>query len=238
MATHYDTLGLARGAPPEQIRRAYLDLARRYHPDRLGSASTAERVRAEARMRQVNEAWAVLGDPVRRAAYDRSLSGAVPAGGSLGGAAPTGPAGDAGARPRPPRRSPDEMPHLVDLRPTGAAHGSPGPLAAFLPIIVILAVLAVILVVTAYAGRDDDPGVDVDTAEPYPIGSCVAVVFSSAGAVEEQGAQARPSLVPVSCAQPGASQVVERVPVPVSCPAGSVAQVIPDTEDALCLAAP
>ena len=65
----YEVLGVAPTARPAEVRQAYLDLARAHHPDRRGGDA--------ARMRAVNEAWATLGDPIRRAAYDRTL-GAPP----------------------------------------------------------------------------------------------------------------------------------------------------------------
>lgn len=64
-AGHYDVLGVAHDASPAAVRRAYLELARRHHPDRPGGDAD--------RMRQVNEAWAILGDPARRASYDLAL---------------------------------------------------------------------------------------------------------------------------------------------------------------------
>ena len=68
--THYATLGVAEGADPDAVRRAYLDMARRLHPDRWIDASADERVDVERRMQEVNEAWRVLGNPARRLAYD------------------------------------------------------------------------------------------------------------------------------------------------------------------------
>jgi hypothetical protein len=62
---HYDVLGVAPSAPPDEVRRAYLELARRHHPDRPGGDAEL--------MRTINEAWAVLGDPGRRASYDLVL---------------------------------------------------------------------------------------------------------------------------------------------------------------------
>lgn len=59
-------LGVSPSADPAALRRAYLALARRHHPDRDGGDA--------ARMRAVNEAWAVLSDPEARARYDRSLT--------------------------------------------------------------------------------------------------------------------------------------------------------------------
>ena len=61
--THYDVLGVAPSASNGEIRRAYLEAARRSHPDVAGDAG-------EERMRQINEAWATLSDPEARAFYD------------------------------------------------------------------------------------------------------------------------------------------------------------------------
>jgi hypothetical protein len=63
----YDVLGVAEGASTEDVRRAYLKLAREHHPDYFVDAPPAERLAAEQRMRAINEAWAVLRDPLRRA---------------------------------------------------------------------------------------------------------------------------------------------------------------------------
>lgn len=78
---YYAELGIASTATPAEVRRAYLALARRHHPDRLGDRSPGERARSAARMARVNEAWNVLSDPSRRAAYDRAIDVAsAPAG--------------------------------------------------------------------------------------------------------------------------------------------------------------
>lgn len=69
--THYEVLGVAKTAAPDEVRRAYLTLARRHHPDREPDAN--RRKVAEARMREINEAWSVLGDPKRRRRYDATL---------------------------------------------------------------------------------------------------------------------------------------------------------------------
>jgi hypothetical protein len=66
----YAVLGVRRDASPEEVRRAYLALARRHHPDAHSSGGPAARAAAERRMQEVNGAWAVLGDPGRRAAFD------------------------------------------------------------------------------------------------------------------------------------------------------------------------
>lgn len=72
--THYEVLGVADDATTEEIRRVYLGLARRHHPDVHRSGGGRAAAEAEARMREVNAAWAVLGDADRRAAYDERLA--------------------------------------------------------------------------------------------------------------------------------------------------------------------
>lgn len=62
---YYQILGVGRDAGPEEIKKAFRRLARKYHPD------VSKEVDAEVRMQEVNEAHAVLSDPEKRAAYDR-----------------------------------------------------------------------------------------------------------------------------------------------------------------------
>ncbi len=83
------------GADPAEIRRAYLHLARRHHPDRNVNADADTQAGARRRMAEVNAAWAVLGDPTRRRQYDEDVrrgtatSGSTTVVGSAGAA--TGP---------------------------------------------------------------------------------------------------------------------------------------------------
>jgi molecular chaperone DnaJ len=65
--SHYEVLGVGRDASTSQIRSAFRRLARAHHPDTSASGS------AES-LAPINEAWRVLGDPVLRRAYDRSLT--------------------------------------------------------------------------------------------------------------------------------------------------------------------
>jgi curved DNA-binding protein len=62
---YYQTLGVARDATAGDIKKAFRKLARKYHPD------VSKEPDAEARMKEVNEAFAVLSDPEKRAAYDQ-----------------------------------------------------------------------------------------------------------------------------------------------------------------------
>ncbi|MCC7060389.1 MAG: DnaJ domain-containing protein [Burkholderiaceae bacterium] len=61
---YYQSLGVARDSSADEIKKAYRKLARKYHPD------VSKEADAEARMREVNEAYAVLSEPEKRAAYD------------------------------------------------------------------------------------------------------------------------------------------------------------------------
>ena len=62
---YYDVLGVPRNASPDDIKKAFRRLAMQYHPDRNQDGG------AEARFKEVNEAYEVLSDPDRRAMYDR-----------------------------------------------------------------------------------------------------------------------------------------------------------------------
>lgn len=66
--TYYEILGVPRRAEPARVRSAYRRLAQRCHPDKMpGNA------RAQQLMAAVNEAYAVLSDPVQRARYDEQI---------------------------------------------------------------------------------------------------------------------------------------------------------------------
>jgi hypothetical protein len=70
---HYEALGAAPDAAPAELRQAYLRAARAHHPDFHVDADPATRARSARTMQQLNEAWAVLGDPAARRRYDLTL---------------------------------------------------------------------------------------------------------------------------------------------------------------------
>lgn len=67
---HYRTLQVARHAEQEVIEKAYRALSLKYHPDVVDAR---RRSSATEHMQRINRAYAVLGDPASRAAYDRTL---------------------------------------------------------------------------------------------------------------------------------------------------------------------
>lgn len=67
----YGVLGVSFGAAQHEIRKAYLNLARRHHPDFFNSDPEKCRA-ATALMQEINLAYELLGDPVRREHWDRS----------------------------------------------------------------------------------------------------------------------------------------------------------------------
>ncbi len=69
-------MGIPDHAPAAEIRAAYIRLARTLHPDHHAESPPAERRIAERRMREVNAAWAVLGNEESRRAYDIRLESA------------------------------------------------------------------------------------------------------------------------------------------------------------------
>ncbi len=62
---YYKILGVSRDATPEEIKRAYRKLARKYHPD------VSKEPDAEEKFKAINEAYEVLKDPEKRKAYDQ-----------------------------------------------------------------------------------------------------------------------------------------------------------------------
>lgn len=62
---YYKILAVSRDAIAEEIKSSFRKLARKYHPD------VSHEKDAEGRMKEINEAYAVLSDPEKRAAYNR-----------------------------------------------------------------------------------------------------------------------------------------------------------------------
>lgn len=81
MRDYYEILGVARDADGDAIKRAYRKLALQYHPDRNSGDADSE-----AKFKEATEAYEILRDPQKRAAYDRYGHAGVKGGAGAGGA--------------------------------------------------------------------------------------------------------------------------------------------------------
>jgi molecular chaperone DnaJ len=79
----YDVLGISKGATPEEIKKGYRTKAKELHPDR-----NADNPKAEDQFKEANEAYEVLKDADKKAAYDRYGHAAFE--GGMGGGRPSG----------------------------------------------------------------------------------------------------------------------------------------------------
>ena len=115
MPDFYEVLQVSPRAEPEVIRAAYRTLARKYHPDHGGDAR---------RMIDLNDAWDVLGDPIRRAAYDASRTASrIEVSRPPAPASPTQPTSPT----RPPTPTSPTWPQPATPREAGATHAGPPP---------------------------------------------------------------------------------------------------------------
>ena len=81
---YYDVLGASKGASAEDLKKAYRSKAKELHPDR-----NADNPNAEAQFKELNEAYEVMKDADKKAAYDRyghaAFEGGMGGGGQRGG---------------------------------------------------------------------------------------------------------------------------------------------------------
>ena len=80
---YYEVLGVPKNASDDEIKKAYRKLAMKYHPDRNQGEAAAQ---AEIKFKEAKEAYEMLSDPQKRAAYDQyGHAGVDPNMGGFGG---------------------------------------------------------------------------------------------------------------------------------------------------------
>ncbi len=205
--SHYDVLQVAPGSSHAEIRAAYHEAARRWHPDRFAGRPAKEAKRADDSMRRVNEAWRVLGDSERRTAYDAEKSG--------------GSRGD-----NPYIRTTDGItrvdPRLVDpevlarrrLAQEEASEAEHSSVIRVIPVLAFFGLLGAIFVFTAYANARGD---GTNTTVPGPdigvdAGACVRILPG-------------PQLLEVPCTGTIDGRVVGAYAGASSCPAIAVREL-------------
>lgn len=72
---YYKILGISKTADSKEIRRAYLEFTKKYHPDKQGQLSEEEENKVHEKMSMINEAYETLNDEQRRREYDRARGG-------------------------------------------------------------------------------------------------------------------------------------------------------------------
>jgi len=82
MRDYYEILGVERSCDPDGLKAAFRKQAMEHHPDRNGGCEDAE-----GRFKEINEAYSILSDPQKRAAYDRFGHAGVNGHGGMGGGA-------------------------------------------------------------------------------------------------------------------------------------------------------
>lgn len=141
-STHYERLGVPSDSSHEQIRLAYLRMARENHPDKVAGAGQARLRERETAMVAINAAWFVLRDPARRKVYDDQLRQA--------------------AEQREWERQEEEWAQEVEepydwskepnvLPPEYGEHGNPAASIAKLYTIVMFVVFVILTIAFAYA---------------------------------------------------------------------------------------
>lgn len=222
--SHYEILGVEQQAEHDQIRRAYLSAARRWHPDRHSGKPVGESDEAELAMRRVNQAWSVLGDKANREAYDRQLVPHQKA--SYPGSTGAGIRTDDGVTRIDPRLL---DPEFLAARRDAQLHDISARSSFILravPLVAVLGFMIAIFVFTAYA-RDNGEQTTNSTVPGPNLGAgiaandCVSVISG-------------PALLEVPCSSNAERVIGARLPDGV-CPFGTDRDVQLSNGSIVCL---
>ena len=209
----YEILQVHPTAHPDVIQAAYRRLAMLYHPDRNSSTEAAEM------MKRLNLAYEILGDPDRRAAYDRARVAQQ--------RQRTG-TGSRGAYRESPRTSRPASRSTTSRRTTSLELGRTGTLgrAATVLAVGLSVVVLIVFVVNAYGGGEDEGSLEVaalPTRTPVPVTAApmtaptkIQAPRVTAGVVDADGGAAIPS--PAVARAPTATSMPTAMPRPTSTP--------------------
>jgi hypothetical protein len=218
--THYETLGVPPAASNEEIRRAYRNLAQRFHPDRHLQSAPSDAARASEKMREINQAWQVLSDAGARQHYDLELSLARIK--AQRDARPPRPAA-AAYRPPPRPRQPFDQDDadLVDVAPS---YGVWTAIFRAAPWLLVIVVLGGIFVFTAFAASHNSAHSKDPVVRPTAqVGSCIRWLAGT-------------ELGIVDCNKANDGRLVEKVAVGQRCRVGTAPAYLPDEQVYGCIA--
>lgn len=208
---------MAPDAGPDEVRRAYLALAREHHPDTAAGLTPDERAAADVRMREINAAWQVLRNPRARAAYDARLRSGRPVGSGSGATTPA------------PQRRPASTARPATAPGSSSVPPPPRSLLRFGPIALVVVVLLAVVVFTAYANKQTnvDPAPSSPTSGPrYEVGRCVRVTASESGLLP----------IEVACGITAAYRIAATTDLGRPCPPDTTPLAVPADKVTLCLA--
>lgn len=211
--TFYEVLGVERTADHEEIRRAYLTAARRWHPDKMQDVAASESAEAEAAMRRVNEAWSVLGKVDSRRNYDQQLIAGAAGRSSVFEGSP-GVDEDPRIRRIDPRLiDPEFLAARRDMQLNEISDRSAMVVRAF-PVLLVLGLLIGIFVVTAYADNRSDTSPNTTVPGPslgagIEANDCVDIIGG-------------PSLLEVPCTATADGLVIGAHLGDGACPVGTI----------------
>lgn len=234
---HYETLGVPPSADGATLRAAYLAKAREVHPDRHVSDPAASQAKAARAMQQVNEAWAVLGNPTLRSRYDTDVA-------YLARRSATGPTNTYQAGARPLRRSTPSTASRAGATaaPRGAGYAQPIPpdpnrgvphvesgvgvrvvkVLSMLILVGVLVGVAVYFVATSISSKVSGPSSGRDPTEIdalWQVGECVEITSA---------------LIKVDCSRPNDGVVSAIIEIDQLCPEGT-GQIPIDPARAACV---